>query len=249
MPGFSHQASKEAISTSSNALLDKPYLGKAQIQDAGRKAIETGSEGNKKEYDTLQFDFKLTGEAEQIINGVDPKSQANQHYVHTEWEPRDEDDEEKVTNLFNRVGYILRYLVGEEIAIKATTVTGESYHEAWNKLCNNVIKALEIGPTKGYKWKGKELMVKILGSVYQNSGKVEFPRYLNFLADEQSQEALSLNKKERQSNVDYMAWLKSLSSTASATPTAPGDLDDDTPQMVSADSSNGNTSTEDDFEF
>lgn len=232
MGKFSHSAQAEDIQSSGAAQVDKPYMGPSLFQGGGAREI-----GKDDEFSVIQFDFKLTGNAEQILPMVDPLRQKGQVYSHTEWEPREDDKEEKVHNQFNRIGYILKYLVGDALATRVINVDGDSYAEAWDQLRTNVDKVLNK-PSNKERLKDKPVMVKILGSVYNNEGRVGFPNYLAFLADEESNEALAIGKKERQSNVDYMAWLEASSSAEAAAPTAPAEFEDE---------NEGSPSTEDIF--
>lgn len=196
------------------ARLDTPYLGAANLAKLGPTIIEGKNDtGN---FRVLEFDFALDGIPENNPYGLPPVKKGI-HHIHTEWQPkgidpetpgedgREPDSEEKVQNMFNRIGYMLKYFLGEELAEKVTNVEGETYPEIWDSLLKRV-EAVVKQKAAATGMFTKPIEIKIIGEVYQGDGRVNLTKYVGFLADQESGEALTFSKGEKAKNREYLMW-------------------------------------------
>jgi len=169
--------------------LTKPYLGPAKLLSGGLDTV--GKEG---EWTVIKFIFQL----------LDPEFKGVQHESAI-FEPQDEDD--RVEKMQRRVAYILKYFVGEEMALNAVNAA-----TSFENLAANVSEALRRAEDS---WKTKEVQVKVLGSVYNGKARLDFPAYLGFIGDENSAAALSWGRREISDNAAYLASLETPATTAS----------------------------------
>ena len=196
MAQFNFNTSSKDFQTNQVARVEYPYLGDANLVKFGR--IQEEKRDGSGSYDAYDFDFKLAGDIE--TGGRTP---AGYHYIHREFSPREDDDVDKVKNLVTRFGYIMSYFVGEEIALAATQISGDSYEEVWDKLCKNADKALGSRDVSK-----KTVRIKIVGRAPQGqySEQLGAPRYMGFLSDDSSESPVAFSKSEQQNNTDYIGW-------------------------------------------
>lgn len=182
--GYGKQLDSAALKGSEFApRLTKPYLGPAKLLSGGSDTV-----GKDSQYKVIKFTFLV----------LDPDLKGVQH-EHAIFEP-DSSDEEKVDKMRARVAHILKYFVGEEMALSAVNAA-----TSFDNLGTNVTKALERTEAQ---WKDKEVSIKVLGSVYNGKARLDFPAYLGFIADEESAAALAWGRRELSDNAQYLAALE-----------------------------------------
>lgn len=179
------QTSKSGIQDSGGApRLTNPYLGPCRLTDVRVEDI-TSKDGVEFK-SCLIFTFTLKGEDEA---GNDVSGYIVEK---TEWPIRDDDDAKKTQNKLDRVGYILKYLVGED---KAAEVAGRDWAEYAQS-------ALQIANSVEYS--EIPLKIKAVGDTY-GTPSVEIPNYRGFLEGENSSAPIAFSPKEERKNAKYMA--------------------------------------------
>lgn len=179
------QTSKSGIQDSGGApRLTNPYLGPCKLTDV--KVEDITSKDGKVFENCLIFTFTLEGED---IAGNDVSGFIVQK---TEWPIRQDDDQQKTQNKLDRVGYILKYIVGEE---KAASVAGRDWAEYAQS-------ALQIANSVEYS--EIPLRVKVVGDTY-GTPSVEIPNYRGFLEGKDSSAPIAFSPKEERKNAKYMA--------------------------------------------
>jgi hypothetical protein len=166
----------------------EPYIGPAYLISVDRDP--TPGKGDN-EYETLNYHWKLGTKDEE--GNVAP---TDYRFVEFYPDPSKEDFQSKGKNLLKRIVYVLTYYVGEDKAVE----TVKNWKD-WDDLRDKVIKTLGTVNTKK-----KKVRVKLIGNAYQM--RVDFPKYIGFISDENSDKQVEYNKDEMEKNAEYMRALK-----------------------------------------
>lgn len=191
--GYGSEINKDSLQGGDFApRITDPYLGPAKL--VTYKSQEIKKESTGEEWNILNFEFLLLDD--------DVKGLVHQTAL---YEP-DPTDDDKIDKSNARIGYILKYFVGEDNAINCVNAA-----TSWANLCINVGKVLEHTRSE---WENKIVTIKVLGSVYQGKNRLDFPGYKGFITDENSEKQLTWGIKELKSNQDYLAAINTPASTS-----------------------------------
>lgn len=192
--------------------LSYPYCGNGYLNDV------FGDQYGEDDKDVLVFQFVATDDEK--FKGEDAEYD-EVAFRKIEWPPRDRDLEEPegggdspFQNAVKRVVYISKYFLGEETALKVADFEAADPHEWWSKFRDRVISAF-----KEVDYSEKPIRFKVVGNVYQGNARLQMPRYLGFISDENSDEPTSFNDGEKQDNREYI-------SAVSETPDSSDTFDD-----------------------
>lgn len=175
------QAKEEGMQDTGLNILTVPYLGPAKLSNVEVK--EVGSVPN-----CLQFTFTLSGD------DMEGNSVKGINHQHVEWAPNDNDDAETKQKKVDRIAYIAGRIVPEEkvLGIQATT---------WVDYCKAVINLLE-----DHAYSSRNLVIKVLGNVWQGKARVKFPGYNSFVTTEDGK-PLTWSANELKQNQEYLSAL------------------------------------------
>lgn len=212
MAEFQFGTDKNNIQDDSGApRLTNPAIGTAKLQSVEKRTIKSG---DGTEYpNVLAFTFRFTGGediAGNSIKGFETEK--------LEWEPREDDDQTKVSNKTGRIGYIMKKFLGEEKAL----IDGSKI-KSWEHFVDTVVARFEKTP-EAFE---KKIRLKVPASEYQ--GKVDFgiPNYKGFLQSSKEDNPLAFSRTEEQANAK---WLQQKHLQADAPPAAEGadvEIDED----------------------
>ena len=188
----------EVTGSSRAPRLKRPYCGPAILESIEKRTVSVSGE----EKVLLQFNYQMTDNSQFADTDIPIK-------VHqtTEWEPDESDTvppspnkNSKLQNKLNRIGYTLKYFIGEEDAKKLTQMKGSTLKEAWELMVDNIVEAFEDIDTTSK----KDLKAKVTGSVWKGNAKLRMPNYLGFLSDSNSEYPVSFTQREEEENREYM---------------------------------------------
>lgn len=190
-----------------------PYCGNGYLNDV------FGDEYGDNDKKVLVFQF--VGTDDEKFMGED-KEYDELAFRKVEWPPREQDLEEPegggdspFQNAVKRIVYIAKYFLGEETAIKLADFEAPTADDYWEKLRARVISAFE-----DVNYSEKPIRFKLVGNVYQGNARLQMPRYLGFMSDENSEEPVSFNDGEKQDNREFI-------SAVSETPDSSEDFDEE----------------------
>lgn len=215
MSNFNFGTNQSSIQDSSGApRITYPALDKCHLVEVEKRTIKSQ---NGEEYpNVLAFVFKFDKGATDVTG----ENIGGRTVEKLEWEPRAEDDQDKVDNKTARIGYIMAKVMPEEEAI----IDG-SQIKSWEHFVDTVIQRFE----KNSDFSEVPLKIKVPASEY--NGKVTFgiPNYKGFLQNKDSENPIAFSAKEEQANAKYV---QSQKMSADSAPDAggeglPADADDD----------------------
>lgn len=187
--------------------ITEPVIANAYLTDVNADPIPGKDDTS---WDTLNFVFAVgikneSGEVKPV------------EFRHAEFYPDDDKDDfaSKGKNMLKRIAYILKYYIGKEEALKLV-----DNWETWDELKKNIVKKMS-----SVNYKKKKISVKLVGNAYNL--RVGFPKYLGFIADENSENPLSFNKGELEENARYMYKLKTGGSRSPSASVSSGSSDEE----------------------
>lgn len=184
-------STNDANTNASASFLDRPYLGKARLVSVENPIFKTKN-GDQM---VLRFTFELGGNPEM---GVAKHTM----FSHTMFEPKplptdtNEKFREKLLNRLSVLAYMSKYWIGEEEAKKFTGAT-------WEEFCRSVVTAF-YDENKQLINGDKIVLIKVLGSVYNNKPNLGFPNYRGFISDDESQAPVTLTRDDIINNEQFM---------------------------------------------
>lgn len=191
MTEFNFGTSEETIQDQSGApQVNNPAIGKVKLNSVHKTTIKK-SDGTEFP-NVLVFEWKFMPGAQDIV-GNDIAGFTAQKL---EWEPREEDDQEKVNNKTGRTGYVMAKYLGEEKAI-----IDPSNIKSWEHFVDTVVKRFEATP-EAFE---KVMKLKAPANKWQGKLNIEIPNYKGFLQSSKKDNALAFSKKEEQVNAEYLA--------------------------------------------
>lgn len=209
MPEFQFGTSEQNIQDDSGApRLANPAIAKAKL--AGVEKVTIKSKDNVEFPNVLKFTWKFTGGED--VAGNDIKGFEVEKL---EWEPREEDSQEKVNNKTGRIGYIMKKYLGEEKAI----IDGSKI-KSWEHFVDTVVDRFEKTP-EAFK---KTTKLKVPANEYQGKVDVQIPNYKGFLQSSKDDNPLAFSRSERQANAK---WLATQNLTSDAAPEDTPEISDD----------------------
>jgi hypothetical protein len=211
-------SAEELNDAGTKAYLQTPYVGGAKLTKVSAEEIELR---DNRKAEVLDIEYVVDGAPADDLLGL-PEVKPGLVFTHREWKPRGIDENtpdesgdrpdsfDKVNNLIKRVGYILKYVVGAEMAAKIIQFEANTYPEAWNQLTTRVkagiAKASEDRPVLP-----ATVEIKVLGEVYEGNARVQFPKYLGFMGNEASGDSVSFTKKEKARVAEWVAFQRAQS--------------------------------------
>lgn len=209
MPEFQFGTSEQNIQDDSGApRVANPVIGKVKLINVEKRTIK--SKDNVEFPNVLAFTWKFV-EGEDIA-GNDVKGFTAEKL---EWEPREDDSQEKVSNKTGRIGYIMKKYLGEEKAI----IDGSKI-KSWEHFVDTVVKRFEENPD-AFK---KVTKLKVPANEYKGNVNVEIPNYKGFLQSSKDDNPLAFSRSEEQANAK---WLTTKNLTADAPPEGTPEITED----------------------
>lgn len=188
--------------------LGNPAIGKVRLSSVEKRTIK--SQGGDEFPNVLAFTWKFTdGEdiAGEHIKGFEVEK--------LEWEPREDDSQEKVSNKTGRVGYIMKKYLGEEKAL----IDGSKI-KSWEHFVDTVVARFEKTP-EAFE---KVTKLKVPASEYKGEVTFGIPNYKGFLQSSKEDNPLAFSRSEKQANAK---WLTQQSLTADPAPEETPEIGDD----------------------
>lgn len=196
------------------ATLTYPYLGWGTLtQCKFETRTYNKDKDNERSETNIEFYYMLDGDKERE-GGLTDKGTL---YIHKEKIVKDPSKTDKIQNQVNRIGYILKYLIGEANAKTALSkVQGaDTIQEWWSNLGDIVSKVVTAALSKG---KSPKVRLKCVGTVFNGDngvvGYVAFTKYLGFLGN--ADKALAFSSNEIKDNAKYMRYLQGANSAGDA---------------------------------